>query len=73
MFVCLFSIIEKIVLSIIKLFFFHCRWQISFSKLQHSNTEIMPGDRDRKFVKSGFKRRLFRGGVVGSWNFEVTE
>ena len=66
MFVCLFSIIENIVPSIIKSYFDHCRPQISFSKLQHSNTGIMPGDRDRKSVRSGFKRRLFKGGVVDS-------
>ena len=43
------STFEKIVIYIIKSFFIHCRPQMSFSKLEHCNSEIMHGDRDRNF------------------------
>ena len=52
------SIFEEIVISIIKS-------QISFSKLQHSNSEIMPGDRESNF-QSGTVRNDYWGGCVDS-------
>ena len=52
------SIFEEIVISIIKS-------QMSFSKLQRSNSEIMPGDRESNF-QSGTIRDDYWGGRVDS-------